>query len=90
MNGRRSILYELGKYKDAVRNLEKALQAAQRHQVEKWVTKLLHNLCNAYDGLGESRKAIGFHEKSLAMNLKLYPNCIHPDIAKSYKILFLA
>ena len=86
LNAMGNILNTIGKPKQAIACFERALKAAYRQNDERW-NSAINNLENAYYGLGEYRKAIEYHEKSLALRLKLYPSGVHPDIAYSYNNL---
>ena len=87
LNAMGSILNAIGKPKQALAYFDRALKAAYRQNDESWNSALINNIGSAYNGLGEYRKAIENHEKSLALFLKLYPSGVHPDIAASYNNL---
>ena len=87
LNAMGKILITIGKPKQALAYFERALKAAHDHHDESWNSSLLNHSGIAYDGLGDYRKAIEYHEKSLALSLKLYPSGVHPEIAASYNNL---
>lgn len=84
LNAMGNILCTLGKNRDAIGYYNRALQSARDNRDVIWEANFINNLGVAYHNLGNNQKAIEFHEKALDMQLKLYSNSIHPDIAKSY------
>ena len=81
------ILRTVGKPSEAIGYYERALQAARERRDEAWEAALLNNLGAAYGALGEFHRAIAYHERALAIQLKLYPDGVHPAIAASYNNL---
>ena len=73
------MLDTVGKPGPALVYYNRALQAADDHHDDEWVNCLLINIGVAYYGLGEYQKAIGYYEKALAMDFKLYPEGVHPS-----------
>ena len=57
--------------REQIRWLEAAIDATRKLQDRKGEGSHLGNLGNAYDRLGETRKAIGFHEQALAISLEI-------------------
>jgi len=73
------MLWTVGKPGPALVYYNRALQAADDHHDDEWVNCLLNNMGVCYSDLGEYQKAIGYYEKSLAMQIKLYPEGVHPS-----------
>jgi len=73
------MLRTVGKPLPALVYYNRTLQAADDHHDDGWVNCLLINIGVAYCDLGEYQKAIGYYEKSLAMQIKLYPEGVHPS-----------
>jgi tetratricopeptide (TPR) repeat protein len=73
----------LGKPRDGLDIAQRELVLAEGRG-DAWLGAAFRNLGVAYDGLGEYRKAIEYHEKSLTLLLKLYPDSVDPGIAVSY------
>ncbi len=48
------------------------------------------NLGTALVTIGKAREAIGYHARSLALHLQLYPDGVHPAIAADYEKLGIA
>ena len=93
------VLEKLGKYEEKVLiNFKSNLKIQEIILDEKFkflpenhpdIATSYNNLGEAYSDLGETKKAIEFHEKSLAIRKICLPEN-HPDIATSYNNLGLA
>ena len=62
------------------RKLEEDEQSGEYDRVKQG----LNDLGNILVTLGKDKEAIGYYDKSLSQNLKLYPEGVHPNISMSY------
>eukprot|EP00058_Branchiostoma_floridae_P015083 XP_002600571.1 hypothetical protein BRAFLDRAFT_70052 [Branchiostoma floridae] len=73
---------ELCKYEEALSCYQKALEKAEGTGIEK--RKLLHNTALAYQGMGDYRNGISYHEQVLQMERSVRgKSAVHPNIASS-------
>ncbi|XP_078573654.1 uncharacterized protein LOC144860372 [Branchiostoma floridae x Branchiostoma japonicum] len=73
---------ELCKYEEALSCYQKALEKAEGTGIEK--RKLLHNTALAYQGMGDYRNGISYHEQVLQMERSVRgKSAAHPNIASS-------
>ena len=87
LNNMGMILITLSKYQDAITCFEQGLRLARGKRNLKWESAFLNNLGFAYCFLGGTdnlKRAIDNCEKSLMIQLELFPSGVHQDIAKNY------
>ena len=86
LNGLASIQITVGKSREAIGYLERALNAAREHHDEAGEALLLNNLGVAWHDLGEHKKEIEYYTKALKIARKVYGEQ-HPSVAIDYNNL---
>ncbi|MGB7510907.1 MAG: tetratricopeptide repeat protein, partial [Pelodictyon phaeoclathratiforme] len=77
-------LKEFKTFRDAEEYYRQKLQEDEQSGDYDRLQRGLNGMGNILVTLGKGKDAIVHYEKSLSLNLKLYPEGVHPDIAKSY------